>query len=102
MGNKHNQKSQGRESFISQESIRYKSPYLDNIWESAVKKNYRVFYFKPDNEHIRVKDISSLDLFEDEEIAEWGGLTSFATRASEVVSDVVSETEKIEETEKRG
>ena len=79
-----------------------KSPYLDNIWESAVKKNYRVFYFKPDNEHIRVKDISSLDLFEDEEIAEWGGLTSFATRASDVVSDVISETEKIEEPEKRG
>ena len=63
---------------------------LRYIWESAISKTYKVYYFHPEEEQIRVRDISSLELFEEDEIAEWGGLTSFATRASEIVSEIAA------------
>jgi predicted ATPase len=63
---------------------------LRHVWESALGKTYKVFYFHPEKDQINVRDISSLELFEEDEIAEWGGLTSFATRASEIVSEIAA------------
>ncbi len=63
---------------------------LRHVWESAINKTYKVFYFHPEEEQIKVRDISSLELFEEDEIEEWGGLTSFTTRASEIVSEIAA------------
>ncbi len=51
----------------------------------------RVYYFKPTSERkTQIVDISSLDAFaEQEEIADWGGLTAFATLANDVVTSIV-------------
>jgi hypothetical protein len=56
--------------------------------QSALKKDYRVYYFKRDGE---VQDISNLDpgaASIDE--AGWGGLSEFSGKVGEVVSKVVS------------
>jgi predicted ATP-dependent endonuclease of OLD family len=68
---------------------------LTNIWKSTVdmQRQYKVFYFKPDNNKVIVKDISSLDAFAEEDISDWGGLTSFPSRASEIVSEIISESQ---------
>ncbi len=66
----------------------FETKRLRRVWESAVTKTYKVIYFHPVQDGIEVRDISSLDLFEEEEHTEWGGLTSFATRASNIVSEI--------------
>ncbi len=52
----------------------------------------RVYYFKPTSERkTQIVDISSLDAFaEQADIADWGGLTAFATRANDVVASMVA------------
>ncbi len=67
------------------------TPSLDKIWQSVLDKKYKVFYFKPQLEHIEIKDISSLDILDNEDVEQWGELISFATRASNIVSDVISQ-----------
>ncbi len=53
------------------------------IAETAVKAEYKVHYFGQDG---KVRDISSLDPgAEDSLVRDWGGLTGFSSRASEVV-----------------
>jgi len=51
----------------------------------------RVYYFKPTSKRkTQIVDISSLDAFaEQADIADWGGLTAFATRANDVVASMV-------------
>ncbi len=63
---------------------------LREVWKSAVLKDYRIFYFRPDGDSVSVEDISRLDLSDERG---WGELTSFASRASEVMAKVVSENE---------
>lgn len=47
------------------------------------------YYFSRSAKGINVKDISSLDpAHEDFEEADWGGLTSFSTRAAEIISSI--------------
>ncbi|MEN2993654.1 MAG: AAA family ATPase [Bacteroidia bacterium] len=53
----------------------------------ALEKSYRVYYFAKSG---GVKDISSLDpCAEDEDTADWGGLSTLATRASHVIAEVM-------------
>ncbi len=50
-------------------------------------KTIKTYYFQNTDFKVNVKDISSLDAGnEDLAIAEWGGLSSFASKASEIVS----------------
>ena len=61
----------------------------DKVFDYVLKnKQFKTFYFhKKEHGGSTVKDISSLDAFnEDNDIAEWGGLSSFASRASEIVA----------------
>ncbi|MBR4267101.1 MAG: ATP-binding protein [Bacteroidales bacterium] len=58
---------------------------FDNIFE----KTFKTYYFAPDKKTKKVttKDISSLDVYsEDEEIASWGGMSLSADRAGSIVS----------------
>jgi hypothetical protein len=55
-------------------------------------KVVRSFYFEPGEKGVTTRDISSLDPFsEDDSIADWGGITQFSSRASDVISRLMQE-----------
>ena len=57
---------------------------FDNIFE----KTFKTYYFAPDKKTKKVttKDISSLDVYSEDEIASWGGMSLSADRAGSIVS----------------
>ncbi|MGL4942159.1 MAG: AAA family ATPase [Thermoguttaceae bacterium] len=66
------------------------SQKLRKMAAGVLEKDFKVYYFAPQQNQSVTKDISSLDLWSDvEAIAHWGGLTEFGQRAGDVVSDVV-------------
>ena len=69
------------------------SESMTALFENILKnKAFSTYYFDQQKDGVYVKDISSLDPGDlDEAIADWGGLTSFSSRASEVVSQAVQE-----------
>lgn len=61
------------------------SEFANNIMENV---HFKAFYFNPQNSHVQIEDISELDPgHENENIAEWGGLTKFSTRISDIVAE---------------
>jgi len=70
------------------------SPPITELFENILKnKKFSTYYFDQTEDGVEVRDISSLDPFdEDLSTADWGGLTSFSSRASEVVSQAVQDT----------
>ena len=59
--------------------------------ESALKKDYGVYFFERSGLKKDVQDISTLDPGSlDQAISNWGDLVEFAGRSSDVVSDVVN------------
>ncbi len=63
-------------------------PHTRGLADAVLSKRIRVYAFVPQDGEIAVKDISSLSAFDpDADVAEWGGLTAFATRANEVVAE---------------
>lgn len=64
-------------------------PNMRSIMQATLKnKKIQSYYFDRAHSGAIVKDISTLDADSpDDSIAEWGGLTSFATKASQVVSE---------------
>lgn len=60
-----------------------------SIFNDLQSKSVKVYYFDTkNNEGVVSTDISSLDVMDSNLIvSEWGGLSSFATRASEIVSE---------------
>jgi AAA15 family ATPase/GTPase len=57
---------------------------LDNI---LTGKSINTFYFARENNKVVTKDISTLDAGnEDIDIAEWGGISQFASKATDIVS----------------
>ncbi|GAB1347964.1 hypothetical protein MASR1M107_01750 [Ignavibacteriales bacterium] len=57
----------------------------------VLSKKIKTYYFRHSSEGVKVKDISSLDAFsDDKDIAEWGGISSFSSNASEIVARLVS------------
>lgn len=51
------------------------------------QKTIKTYYFNRQNDKVTTKDISTLDAgSEDDAIAEWGGLSSFAAQATDIVS----------------
>jgi predicted ATPase len=69
------------------------SPAMTALFENILKnKTFSTYYFDQQKDGVCVKDISTLDPGDlDSAIADWGGLTSFSSRASEVVSQAVQE-----------
>jgi predicted ATP-binding protein involved in virulence len=70
------------------------SPPITKLFENILKsKKFSTYYFDQKEDGVEVRDISSLDPFdEDLSTADWGGLTSFSSRASEVVSQAIQDT----------
>jgi predicted ATPase len=69
------------------------SSLMTDLFENILKnKTFATYYFDQQKDGVYVKNISSLDPGNlDDAIADWGGLTSFSSRASEVVSQAVQE-----------
>lgn len=58
-----------------------------SVFDGLNRKQMKTYYFASDNLGVRSTDISSLDVGSDELFeSEWGGLSTFAARASDVVS----------------
>jgi predicted ATP-dependent endonuclease of OLD family len=72
------------------------TPPIKKIFTTILNdKSIKTYYFgrEKDNEVI-VKDISSLDAgSEDVAISEWGGLSSFISRASDIISTIIANNE---------
>jgi len=70
------------------------SPPITELFENILKnKKFSTYYFDQKEDGVEVRDISSLDAFDkDLAVADWGGLTSFSSKASEVVSQAVQDT----------
>ena len=69
------------------------SPGMRDVFSAVLSdKAVRSFYFEPGQQGVTTRDISSLDPFsEDESIADWGGITQFSSRASNVISHLMQE-----------
>lgn len=65
---------------------------LATVFEIILKeKIINTYSFGRENDKVNIKNISTLDAAsEDAAIAEWGGLSSFSTRASELVSKSIA------------
>ncbi len=68
------------------------SPSMQKVFEIIIdKKEFATYYFKQQTNGVHVKNISSLDAgSDDESIANWGGLSEFGSKASDVVSKLVA------------
>jgi len=69
---------------------------IREIFEIAIaKKTFSTYFFQQNKEGVIIKNISSLDAgSEDEAIANWGGLTNFASKAGDIVSKLVAANEQ--------
>ena len=68
-----------------------KSNYFSKpLAETVLKKTFKTYYFSRQDSVIEVKDISTLDAEDpDEAVSDFGGLTAFSTKVSEVVSEAM-------------
>jgi len=68
-----------------------KNASMREIFNSAIEKEFKTWYFEREQEGIHIRDISSLDPGSDNpDIANWGGLSAFSGRAAEVVSKLAA------------
>ncbi len=63
--------------------------YTAKLAESILRtKTFKTYYFARQQNSVTVKDISTLDPGDlDEAVSDWGGLTSFSTRTSNVIAE---------------
>lgn len=66
---------------------------LEPLFAKGVTADVKVYYFdRGADARVRAKDISALDpAAADPGEAEWGGLSAFATRATDVVTEIMAE-----------
>lgn len=68
-----------------------KNPSMREIFQAAIGKEFKTWYFERESDGIHTRDISTLDAGSDNpDIANWGGLSEFAGRAAEVVSKLAA------------
>ena len=70
-----------------------KDASLQKIFEVVIEeKSFHTYYFDQTEKGVDVKDISSLDAGSDDRaVSDWGGISQFAGKASDVVSKLVSD-----------
>lgn len=80
------------EHLFSLFEIESKTPSIKKIFQNIVeRKEFKTYYFERKEEGVITKDISSLDPgSEDIGLSEWGGIMSFGSRVSEIVSNLMS------------
>ena len=60
--------------------------------DDVIKKDINTYYFNRVDGKVIVKDISSLDAGDrDLDIADWGGLSSFASKAGEIIANIAAQ-----------
>ncbi|MCF8230832.1 MAG: ATP-binding protein [Bacteroidales bacterium] len=72
--------------------IERKEKGIKDIFNEVLKNmEFKTYFFSRKQNEIYTRNISSLEPgIEDEDIAEWGGLTSFSSRVSEIVSNIMA------------
>ena len=65
---------------------------VEKLFEDILRnKTIKTYYFDRQDENVIVKDISSLDAgCGDQSTAEWGGLSSFSSKASDIISKIMA------------
>lgn len=73
--------------------IKQKQKGIKDIFSHILQEaSFKTYYFDAGNEGFNVLDISELDPgTDDPNIADWGGLTSFGTRASEIIANIINQ-----------
>ena len=62
--------------------------------QSYTKKTFKTYYFSREDSVVNVKDISTLDPEDpDKSVSDWGGLTLFSTKAADIVTEAVWESD---------
>lgn len=65
-----------------------KNTHTQQLFKNIESKELKTFFFEHTPNGVVSKDISSLDAYSDDiAIAEWGNLTSFSSKASEIVAE---------------
>jgi len=69
------------------------TPTIDKLFKHILRdKTINTYSFDRKNDKVTIKDISSLDAgSEDQSVSEWGGLSSFSSKASDIISRVMAE-----------
>jgi hypothetical protein len=69
-----------------------KSASLQKVFKTVIQeKSFNTYYFNLEKDGAVVKDISSLDAgSEDKAVSNWGGLSEFGSKASDIVSKLVA------------
>ena len=69
--------------------------YSKDLTETILnKKTFKTYYFSRQESVVSVKDISTLDAEDpDEAVSDWGGLTLFSTKTSDVVTEAMWESD---------
>ncbi|NPA41275.1 MAG: ATP-binding protein [Aquificae bacterium] len=57
---------------------------VKTLWDAIINKKFKVYFFKPEDEGVYIKDISKLALDSDEE---WGNLTLFVSQVTDIVAE---------------
>ena len=72
----------------------FAAEHLENIVRLAkgiFEKSVNTYFFADKGEGVVTQDISNLDVASDDQnMADWGGLSQFSDKASEVVSQVIN------------
>ena len=68
-----------------------KSNYFSKpLVEAVLEKTFKTYYFSRQDKIVNVKDISTLDAEDpDEAVSDFGGLTAFSTKVSDVVTEAM-------------
>jgi AAA domain, putative AbiEii toxin, Type IV TA system len=67
------------------------TPPIESIFDAALSKDYRTYFFDRTESGVVTRDISSLDPGSDDEgTAGWGGLSGFSGRIAELVGRAIS------------
>lgn len=66
--------------------------FSKRLAETVIGKTFNTYYFSRQENVVNVENISTLDAEDmNEAISDWGGLTSFSTKVSEIISEVMWE-----------
>lgn len=65
---------------------------IPQMMDGVFEKSIRTYYFANKNGGVETMDISHLDVMSDNsDMADWGGLSQFSEKASQIVSSVINE-----------
>jgi len=87
------QKASAGDSYLTELFNVKPSDEVSQLFRNTLQNNtINTYYFDRDHDSIAVKDISTLDAgSEDLSVAEWGGLSSFSSKASDIISRVMAQ-----------